>query len=142
MTTMAIKASKTETPISIKTPGVHHAALRVSDFNRAKQFYTEILGFDIILEQPNLFIFLAGKTAIAIRGPEKETPNGDSFNPFRVGLDHLALACEDESELNRVAGELDKANVWNTGVKTDETLNKKYVAFKDPDRISWEYYMV
>ncbi|MGF1671634.1 MAG: bleomycin resistance protein, partial [Balneolaceae bacterium] len=67
---------------------------------------------------------------------------GDAFDPFRVGVDHLALACEDESELSRVAGELDKANVWSTGVKTGPTLNKKYVVFKDPDRISWEYYMV
>ena len=33
-------------------------------------------------------------------------------------------------------------NVENTGIKTDPTLNKQYVAFKDPDRISWEYYMV
>lgn len=139
---MATKAIKTETPVQIKTPGVHHIALRVSDFNRSKQFYKETLGFEFILEQPNLFIFTAGKTAVAIRGPEKETPNGDSFNPFRVGLDHLALACVDEKELERVAGNLEKANVWNTGVKLDETLNKKYVAFKDPDRISWEYYMV
>lgn len=127
--------------IQVKTPSVHHVTLRVMDYDRAKRFYTETLGFDIILEKPNLFIFLAGSTAIAIRGPEKETPKGDVFNPFRVGLDHLALACEDESELKRVADELDKANIWNTGVKTDETLDKKYVAFKDPDRISWEYYM-
>ena len=26
--------------------------------------------------------------------------------------------------------------------KTDTTLNKEYVAFKDPDGISWEFYMV
>ena len=29
-----------------------------------------------------------------------------------------------------------------TGVKLDETLGKRYVAFKDPDRIAWEFYMV
>lgn len=127
--------------IQVKTPSVHHVTLRVTDYDRAKRFYTETLGFDIILEKPNLFIFLAGSTAIAIRGPEKETPVGDVFNPFRVGLDHLALACEDEDELNRVAELLSQAGVENTGVKTDETLNKQYVAFKDPDRISWEYYM-
>jgi len=128
--------------IKIKTPNVHHITMRVSDFERAKSFYRDILGFEIILEQPNLFIFLAGSTAIGIRGPEAETPDGDVFNPFRVGLDHLALACEEHSELERVAGELNKANIENTGVKTDPTLDKQYVAFKDPDRISWEYYMV
>lgn len=128
--------------IQIKTPQVHHIVLRVSDFQRAKHFYTEILGFEIVLEQENLFIFFAGNTAIGIKGPENETPVQDVFDPYRVGLDHLALAAENLEELHRVAKELNNAHIENTGVKTDPTLNKKYVAFKDPDRISWEYYMV
>ncbi len=53
----------------------------------------------------------------------------------------MALACDNESELNRVAQALEEANIENTGVKMDETLGKNYVAFKDPDRISWEFYM-
>ncbi len=127
--------------IKIKTPGVHHLTLRSSDFERAKEFYTSTLGFDIVLEQPNLFIFFAGGTAIAIRGPEEQSPAGDLFDPFRVGLDHVALACESEHELMRVAHALELEGVENTGIKTDPTLGKAYVAFKDPDRISWELYM-
>jgi glyoxylase I family protein len=128
--------------INLKTPGVHHVTLRASDYERSKNFYTNTLGFEPILEQPNLFIFFAGSTAIAVRGPEEQTPEGDVFNPFRVGLDHVALACEDSGELERIAKELDRAGIENTGIKKDETLDKQYVAFKDPDRISWEYYMV
>lgn len=128
--------------IQIKTPQVHHITLRVSNIDQAREFYIDILGFNIVLKQPNLFIFLAGSTAIAIKGAEKNTPAGDVFNPFRVGLDHLALACENLEELQRVTKELEKAGIENTGIKTDKTLNKKYVAFKDPDRISLEYYMV
>ena len=78
---------------------------------------------------------------VGVRGPEAATPKGEMFNPFRVGLDHLALACSDEAELERVAAALAKAGVENTGVKLDPTLNKRYVAFKDPDRIAWEFYM-
>jgi hypothetical protein len=51
------------------------------------------------------------------------------------------LSCEDEAELERVAAALSEAGVENTGVKLDETRGKKYVAFKDPDRIAWEFYM-
>jgi catechol 2,3-dioxygenase-like lactoylglutathione lyase family enzyme len=127
--------------IGIKTPGVHHVALRVSDYERARRFYIETLGFPLIMEVPGLFLFLAGHTAIGIRGPAEETPQGDVFSPFRVGLDHLAVACEEESELERVAQGLAEAGVENTGVKTDEALGKRYVAFKDPDRIAWEFYM-
>ena len=128
--------------LSIKTPGVHHIALRSSDFARAKRFYLDTLGFPLIADLPNLFLFLAGSTAIGIRGPEAETPAGDQFDPFRVGLDHIAMGCESEAELERVATALQQAGIENTGVKFDPALNKKYVAFKDPDRIAWEYYMV
>lgn len=127
--------------IDIKTPGLHHVALRVTDFDRSRRFYTETLGFPVALEHPNLLIFLTGGTAVAIRGPAEGTPKGDVFDPFRVGLDHLAIACEDEGELERVAEALAAAGIENTGVKTDETLGKRYLAFKDPDRIAWEFYM-
>ena len=61
------------------------------------------------------------------------------FTPFNIGLDHVALACETEEELNRVANDLSAAGVENTGVKLDETLQKLYVAFKDPDRINGSF---
>ncbi|MBT32787.1 MAG: bleomycin resistance protein [Thalassobius sp.] len=128
--------------MNIKTPGIHHLALRVSNFERAKEFYNSKMGFQIILELPNLFIFLAGKTPIGIRGPENKTTSNDSFNPFRVGLDHLAIGCESNDELQRIANALNEHYIENTGIKHDDVLNKDYIAFKDPDRISWEYYMV
>lgn len=127
--------------MNIKTSGVHHIALRSGNLERAKHFYAETLGFPVLMETP-IFIFLAGSTAIAVRGPEANSPQDDAFDPFRVGLDHIALACEDESELQRVASALSEAGVENTGVKNDEVLGKRYVAFKDPDRIAWELYMV
>ncbi len=123
--------------INIKTPAIHHVALRVSDFERAKHFYLDTLGFPLIMESPNLFLFSAGSTAVGIM-PAKES---GEFNPLKVGLDHLALACEEETELERVAKALTSAGIENTGVKLDETLGKRYVNFKDPDRISWEFYM-
>ena len=128
-------------PVGMTTPGVHHVALRVSDFARAKRFYTETLGFPLLMEVPNFLLFAAGGTPFAVRGPDARTAAGDRFDPFRVGLDHIALACTDESELDRVAAALAAAGVENTGVKMDETLGKRYVAFKDPDRIAWELYM-
>lgn len=128
--------------IDIKTSGAHHIALRSTDLARSKRFYTETLGFKIIKETTELFLFSAGSTAFGVRAPEADTPKGDEFDPHRVGLDHIALACDDETELERVAAALTKAGVENTGVKLDETLGKRYVAFKDPDRIAWEFYMV
>ncbi|CAN5596880.1 VOC family protein [soil metagenome] len=128
--------------IQIKTTGVHHITMRSTNLERSKSFYTETLGFALIMETPELFLFRAGNTAFGVRGPEADTASDDKFNPHRVGLDHIALGCEDETELERVAAALTEAGVENTGVKLDETLGKQYVAFKDPDRIAWEFYIV
>lgn len=127
--------------INIQTPGVHHITLRSSDLTQSRAFYHDTLGFPIALEVDNLFIFVAGGTFIGVRGPVQEQ-DIKVFNPFNVGMDHLALGCTDEMELHRVALALSEAGIENTGIKSDATLGKNYVAFKDPDRISWEYYMV
>ena len=53
-------------PIDIKTPGVHHIAVRVTDLARSKAFYLDQLVFKAVLDLPDLMIFFAGTTAIAI----------------------------------------------------------------------------
>jgi catechol 2,3-dioxygenase-like lactoylglutathione lyase family enzyme len=128
-------------PVNLPTSGVHHVALRVSDLERAKKFYIDTLGFKHLMDAENMCLFLAGGTAFALRGPDDLTPKNDTFNPHRLGVDHIALACTDEKELKRVATALADAGIENTGAKMDETLGKNYVAFKDPDRIAWEFYM-
>jgi catechol 2,3-dioxygenase-like lactoylglutathione lyase family enzyme len=127
--------------IDISTAGVHHIALRSTDLARSRAFYADTLGFPVVLDAPGLFLFLAGATAVGVRGPDADTPDGDVFSPFRAGLDHLALACASEQELERVSKALREAGVESTGIKTDPVLNRRYVAFKDPDRIAWELYM-
>ncbi len=129
-------------PINIKTPGVHHVALRVKDLARSKDFYINKLGFKVVLDQPQLLIFFAGNTAIGLKGPEGKVAADDQFNPFRVGLDHIALGCDNRDELERVAKALNDHSIENTGIKLDKTLQKDYVSFKDPDRISWEFYSI
>jgi glyoxylase I family protein len=36
--------------INMKTPGVHHVSLRVSDLERSKKFYVETLGFKHLMD--------------------------------------------------------------------------------------------
>src|SRR5437879_12774342 len=122
--------------INIKTPGVHHVTLRVGDFRRAKKFYAETLGFPIALEQPDLLIILAGNTAVGLRAPASGTPKSDLFNPLRAAPAPPAIACQDEAEITRAAQALTQAGIENTGVKTDETLGKRYVALSAPARIA------
>ena len=124
--------------ITPKTPGIHHINLRCSNLATSKDFYQNTIGFSILLATDELFAFPVGSVFIVF----KKAEDNAHFNPFTIGTDHIAIACETEEELNRVAQGLNDAGVENTGVKTDPTLQKQYVAFKDPDRIQWEFYMV
>lgn len=128
--------------IEPKTPGIHHIALRCKDFNVTKNFYQNVIGLPLVLDSPDLIGFMAGPVFLGFRKAEPKNETEAVFSPFRVGLDHIAIACENEEELHRFAKGLADANVENTGVKTDPTLQKLYVAFKDPDRIQFEFYMV
>jgi len=129
-------------PINPKTPDIHHICLRSMDLNVTKNFYQNIIGFPLAIDTPGLLIFAAGTVFIAFKKAEPRQKDGAVFSPFEIGLDHVAIGCETEEELHRFAKGLAEAGVENTGVKLDETLQKLYVAFKDPDRIQWEFYMV
>ena len=129
-------------PINTKTKGLAHVALRTTSFARAKEFYHGLLGFPVAVETPEILGFQVGEVFIGFKQAAPTHPAGDVFTPFNVGLDHLAIACADEAELRRVADALEAAGVENTGIKTDSLVPKQYVAFKDPDRIAWEFYMV
>ncbi|MEO8766353.1 MAG: VOC family protein [Ginsengibacter sp.] len=127
--------------ITPKTPGVHHIALRCIDMAVTKNFYQNIIGLPLVIDTPELIIFSAGSVFIAFKQAAPMEKDNPVFSPFEIGLDHIAIACESEEELNRFAKGLADAGVENTGVKMDETLQKLYVAFKDPGRIQWEFYM-
>ena len=126
-------------PINPKTKGLSHVALRSSDFARTKAFYHDLLGLPIALDTPEILGFSIGALFLGFKKAEPTYPGGGTFTPFNVGLDHLAIACEDMAELERVAAALEAAGVENTGIKQDTVGPMKYVAFKDPDRISWEF---
>ena len=58
--------------INIKTTGIHHVALRSTDMERSKRFYTGTLGFELALETPELFLFLAGGAVFGVRAPDAQ----------------------------------------------------------------------
>jgi glyoxylase I family protein len=127
--------------IGVKTPGLHHISLRSMDLSRSRSFYHDMLGFAIVHETDELCLMKAGGGMVGLRAPAPETPAGDAFDPYRVGLDHVAFACDSLEELERVAAALDGEGVWNTGVKELAAFNAHYVAFKDPDGIKLELWL-
>ncbi len=130
--------------MQLATSGFHHIGLRVTDLERAKHFYTQTLGFsNIVFEVPGvLFLFMAGSSMVGVLGPNAQTEATDRFSPFRVGMDHVALTCPSEAELERAAIALRAEGIEVIGPKADVlgTARFPYLAFRDPDGIKWEYY--
>ena len=120
---------------------IHHICLRSMDFDVTKKFYGDTLGWKLVIDKPDLIIYLTGSVFVAFKKAEPRDKRYSSFSPFEVGLDHIAITCETEEELHQFTKKITAAGVENTGVKMDTALKKLYVAFKDPDRISWEFYM-
>jgi len=116
----------------IQTNGLSHIALRVRDLARSKQFYSETLGFPVALEVGDIVLVNANGLLLAMRGDNTQTAKDDTFNPFRVGIDHLALAVSDPAELGGLQKQLDAAGVRNNGVEDDATTGGRYIAFTIP----------
>ncbi len=119
---------------------VGHLALRVSDLARAKRFYVDTLGFGLVQETPEVVFMEVNGVVIALLGPAEQTSAADRFDPFRVGLDHLALAIADAEELEGLREQLDAAGVPNHGIEPDPATGATYISFYDPDGIAWELY--
>ena len=126
--------------MSLLTDGLHHLSIRTTDLGRAKRFYTDTLGFPLVRESDGVVLLNAHGTLFGVLGAAPETSPEDRFDPFRVGLDHLALAVANAESLYELKHQLDAAGVRNNGVQDDTLTGARYIAFYDPDGIAWELY--
>lgn len=125
--------------MAYKISGVGHVALRVTSLERARQFYIETLGFRQVREADGMFLMDVAGTTFGVIGDAKKTRKNDKFNPFRVGLDHIALEVETDA-LDSLKQGLDTVGVPNNGIEADELTGASYISFYDPDGIAWELY--
>ena len=128
-------------PDPIATGPVHHLRLTVADVDRSRAFYTEVLGFQHVMDLP-VGVFLSnGSLGLGI-GPSPapdRAPAGDRFDEARVGLDHLSFQVASRDELERAARLLDERGVPR-GEITDlgDAFGLYILAFRDPDNVQLE----
>jgi glyoxylase I family protein len=128
--------------MQLNANGLSHLGLRVTDVARAKRFYVDTLGCQLVREIDGAVLVNVYGTLFALYGDDAHSSSKDRFDPFRVGLDHIALAIEDSSILEDLKRELDAEGVRNNGVEVDQETHDKYISFYDPDGIAWELYSV
>lgn len=126
----------------LNATGLSHLGLRVTNLTRAKHFYIDTLGCQLVRETDGGVLVNVSGMLVALYETDSYSSSHDRFNPFRVGLDHLALSVEDSSILEDLKRDLDEAGVPNNGIEEDPETRDKYISFHDPDGIAWELYSI
>jgi catechol 2,3-dioxygenase-like lactoylglutathione lyase family enzyme len=125
------------------TPGLNHIILTVSNIERSRAFYGNVLGFDltIIEEDPDKsFFFSCGGVQFFFFPSRQPIPN-DRFSEFRIGLDHLSFTAPSRESLQELTQRLKAAGVPTQGMEQFVHTGNWYVAFRDPDNIQLEYWL-
>lgn len=130
--------------LSLKTMllKVHHIAIICSDYQKSKQFYTEILGLKIIREvyreaRDSYKLDLAIGENYVIELFSFPNPPKRTSRPEACGLRHLAFEVND-IESKRI--ELIAKGIEVEEIRIDEFTNKKFTFFSDPDDLPIELY--
>jgi glyoxylase I family protein len=137
-------------PGQIPTGEIHHLRLTVTDLDRSRQFYTTLLGFQVIVESPpaddpsaaEAFKILFGGIVMArgnlLMGLRPMAPTGDRFSPDRVGLDHLSFSVPSRSDLDQALQLLDEHEVTHGDITTLASFGIDVLPFQDPDGVQLE----
>lgn len=127
----------------MQTPGLNHIVMTISEVKQSRAFYAGLLGFEVVdlpEEHGGGFYFEVGGVSIWFFAAAKPI-EGDRFNEFRIGLDHLSFTASSEKALQQLADKLIAAGVDTKGVEIFAPTGNKYMAFRDPDNIQLEYWL-
>ena len=117
----------------------HHIAVIASDYEKAKAFYVDKLGFSVIREVyreqqgDTLRMLRLGDTVIELfvrpEAPKRVT------NPEALGLRHLAFRVED---IEPVVAWLNGLGIETEPVRVDAVNGGRFTFFRDPDGLPLE----
>ena len=134
---------------------LHHFRLTVTDLERSTRFYTEVLGFDLVIDGPPptdnpeydvMVESLQGGVVLMNQGmmmglrpvDDNRMSAGDRFDPFRVGLDHLSFGANSRADLEHTIGVLDSLGAKHGQINEVSFYGLCFLAFSDPDGIQLE----
>ena len=134
----------------IATGDIHHLRLTVTDVKRSREFYTQLLGFDVAVDSPpdgdptaeaaytvlwGGCVMVRGNLLLGLRPVAKA---GDRFDEDRVGLDHLSFNVGSRAELDAAVKLFDEQGVPHGEIRPLESFGISVLPFRDPDNIQVE----
>ena len=134
----------------IELGGIHHIRLTVTNIERSRAFYTELLGFEVAAAAPASddpksapsYPVLWGGVVMArgnyLLGLRPVAAKADRFDEDRVGLDHLSFSVESRAALDQAIRLLDERGVPRGEVRELTSFGICVLPFRDPDNIQLE----
>jgi len=121
---------------------IHHAAIIVSDYERSKYFYTQVMGLKVIKEtyRPERNSY---KLDLSVNDQDQvelfsfpNPPSRPSY-PEATGLRHLAFEVDN---LEKAISEIEYHQISVEDIRTDKLTGKRFTFFADPDGLPIELY--
>jgi catechol-2,3-dioxygenase len=125
----------------IRLKEIGHVLLRVLDLERSKKFYSEVLGFHVLEEDPEhggTFMALAGQSHAIDLFQAKDLDAAQRQTPGVRGLGHIAFRVESEAALREAYVTLQQHGVEI--LRSIDHVSQKSVYFHDPDGNTIEIY--
>jgi glyoxylase I family protein len=121
---------------------IHHIALICSDYERSRDFYTRVLGLEIIretyrAERKSYKLDLALNGVYSLELFSFPDPPQRVSGPEACGLRHLAFAVDDIAQSIR---DLSALHISCEPIRTDEFTGKRFTFLADPDGLPIELY--
>lgn len=119
---------------------IHHIAIIASDYDKAKEFYVDKLGFKVKREverkeREDFIIFLDAGDNIEIELFIEKNPPERVTRPEARGLRHLAFKVDD---IYKSVEELTKRGIETEEIRIDPLNGKHMTFFFDPDGLPLE----
>jgi len=132
----------TEDSNHIGINGMAHVILTVSQFEKARIFYSGLLpqfGMSLVHDGEDFCYHVGARTAIGIRKCDPEFSD-ERFEQYRVGLHHLCLRARSQGDVSKTAKLASKlgAKIIRGPEERDWAPGYYYVLFEDPDGIRLE----
>ena len=123
---------------------IHHIAIICSDYEKSKQFYTDILGFtidrEVYREQRDSYkldLSLNGHYCIELFSfPD---PPKRLSRPEGSGLRHIAFEVD---HIEEAIAYFQTKGIMSEPIRVDEFTGKRFTFFADPDDLPIELYEV